>query len=115
MKESSSTPASAVVAARPLTYADACALKILAAERMGLKPSYVAEATSQLEGKPLHPMMGNALCRESTAIHHRFAIDEDAMRDGNEHVCKLMRDYGLYVRPALNDQQQRAALVHSDE
>lgn len=83
---------------RPMSKLDGWAIRILAAERQGLHPSYVNEAIDHLAGKALPPMMDAALCREAAAINHRLSCDEGATASANQDIAELMAKFGLQER-----------------
>jgi len=80
---------------RPMSKLDGWAIRILAAERQGLHPNYVKEATDYLAGRALPPTMDTALCREAAAINHRLSCDEGATASANQEVAEVMEKFGL--------------------
>lgn len=76
-----------------MTYGDAQALKVLAAERMGLNPSCIQIAHDQLNGKPVHPMLSAQLSKAADAIHNQLASDENMVAHANEVIKEIMKAY----------------------
>ena len=79
---------------RAITIADGFALRIVAAERMGLSPAYVDIAKLQLSGTKIHPMLGAAMEREARAINARLSFNNQ-VDVGNKIVSELVEEYGL--------------------
>lgn len=78
-----------------MTYGDAQALKVLAAERMGLNPSCIQIAHDQLNGKPIHPMLSAQLGKAADEIHNQLASDENMVARANEVIKEIMTKYGF--------------------
>lgn len=80
---------------RLATTGECWALMIVAAAELGLTPGYIAEARSVLDGHCVHPMVGAALSRESSAMNDLLRHDADLIAKGNEVVGRLLAQHGL--------------------
>lgn len=80
-----------------MNYGQSQALKVLAAERMGLKVSDAETAKALLSGSPVHVMLSARLEREACRLHNELRGSEDLVRQANGHVAELQREYGLSV------------------
>ncbi len=78
---------------KEMTYGDAQALKVLAAERLGLNPSCVDIAKDQLNGKPVHPMLSAQLDKAATNAHNQIAADETLVARANEAFAEIQNQY----------------------
>jgi hypothetical protein len=78
---------------KEMTYGDAQALKVLAAERLGLNPSCVDIAKDQLNGKPVHPMLSAQLDKSATDMHNKIAADETLVARANEAFAEIQKQY----------------------
>lgn len=76
-----------------MTYGDAQALKVLAAERMGLNPSCIQIAHDQLNGKPVHPMLSAQLGKAADAVHNQLSSDENMVARANDVIKEIMKVY----------------------
>ena len=78
-----------------MNYGQCQAIKVLAAHRMNLDPSYVADATAMMQGASVHPIVSASVSREACRIHNALALDETNVRVANGHVATLMAEYGF--------------------
>ena len=78
---------------KTMAYADALAIKVLAAKALGQETTCHDIATKQLQGEPLHPMDGARLEREATAIHNALAANEAKMKEANLVAQRLAVEY----------------------
>lgn len=76
-----------------MTYGDAQALKVLAAERLGLDPACVDIAQDTLNGIPVHPMFSARLSSVATDMHNLIAADENLVARANEVVSETKNTY----------------------
>lgn len=80
---------------KTMAYADALAIKILAAKALGQETTCHDIATKQLQCETLHPMDGARLEREATAIHNALAGNEAKMKEANLVAQRLAVEYGF--------------------
>lgn len=73
------------------------ALKVLAAERLGLVPSDVGTATGLLEGKTPHVMLFASLDKEASRVHNVIRGDAALVEKANGEVLALASQYGFKV------------------
>ena len=88
---------------KPMTYADANAIKILAADRMGFSPLLVDMATRQLQGEQIHPMDGAAMDTEASRIHNALRNNGALLPTANLHAESIKQEYGFSKTPAGPD------------
>jgi len=81
------------MALKQMTYGDAQALKVLAADRLGLEPACVDFALDQLNGKPVPPMSSARLSKVATDMHNRIAADADLVARANVVVAEIKNTY----------------------
>ena len=78
-----------------MNYGQAQALKVLAAERLGLDPADTETAHKMLSGKPVHVMHSVRVSAEATRMHNLIRGDAGKVQAANEHVAALQREFGL--------------------
>lgn len=78
---------------KEMTYGDIQALKVLAAERLGLNPSCIEIAKDQLNGNPVHPMLSAQLSKAATDMHNKIAEDETLVARANDVFTEIQNQY----------------------
>lgn len=84
---------------KPMTYGDSTAIMILAAERMGLNPSCVEDATRILQGLPVHVMHGAAVSAEAVRINNELRHNAAKITEANQHAEAVKIEYGFLPAP----------------
>lgn len=97
---------------RSMTYGDGQAIKILAADRMGLSPERLEDAKRLLEGKAIHPIVFAEIEREATRVHNIFAEDPGLLDKANAHGMAIAEEY-FGAPPILRDARLKAHLEGS--
>ncbi len=80
---------------KKLTYEQANAVIVCAAERMGLSPSNLDTAKAVCEGKPVHVMFAARLEAEACRVHNMIRADVDRVCEGNRLAATIVAEYGL--------------------
>ena len=86
---------SAVTAKRKMTYGDAQAIKVLAAERLGLEVWCVDTARAMLRGDPVHAMRSAAVSAEGHRVHNQLCGDARKVSAANIHSEAIRAEYGF--------------------
>ena len=81
------------MALRQMTYGDTQALKVLAAERLGLEPACVDIAMDTLNGKPVHPTFSALMGGVASDMHNVIAEDENLVARANAVMTEIMGQY----------------------
>jgi len=87
--------ATTTAAVKPLTYCQSQALKVLAADKMGLNPQHVDDAQKMMRGCDVHPMTFASVEHQATQVHNELASDPEKVEQANHHVKTLLTEYGL--------------------
>ncbi|WP_404666744.1 hypothetical protein [Roseateles asaccharophilus] len=95
-----------------MTYRDGNAVKILAAERMGIRVSHSDVAQTALRGEPTASSAGQQIEIEACRLHNFIRGDGARMHAANKHAADILIEYGFDVpgiapaaktsRPAVN-------------
>ena len=85
---------------KKLTYEQANAVIVLAAERMGLSPSNLENAKAVCEGRPIHMIFAARLEAEACRVHNMIRADVDRVCEGNRLAAEIAAEYGLSSAPA---------------
>ena len=84
---------------RFMTASDAWALAILAGDQLNLKPNHVDAAMQVLQQGPssIHPIIGNAMCREAARINDQVR-NAGLLDRGNEIIEDLRKSHLLVIK-----------------
>jgi hypothetical protein len=83
--------------ARSPTYGELQAMKILAADELGLQPSDLGTAKDLMQGRQPHAMLLARMEREAVRIHNLIRGDVRLVQRANEQMKILAARYGLSV------------------
>lgn len=79
---------------KPFTYGDGEAIRILAAQAIGLTTHHAEVAKSWLAGKSVHPMTAAAMSKEATTLHNQIRCDESRVNAANTKAQEIKALYG---------------------
>jgi|JI8StandDraft_1071087.scaffolds.fasta_scaffold267994_2 hypothetical protein len=82
---------------KAMNYGQAQAVKVLAAARMGIEVGDEETAKAMLSGAPVHAMFGARLEGEACRVHELIRTSEERVREANEHVAAITREYGFVI------------------
>lgn len=85
-----------------LTYGDSMAVMVLAAERMGLSPALVSDATAVLEGKAVHIVTQKAIETEACRINTALRCNAAMIAEANDHAEAVKADFGFVHEPSAD-------------
>ena len=81
--------------AKSLNYGQCQALKVLVADKMGLKSLHVDDAQKMMRGDSVHPIVFASVERQATLAHNEFAGDAEKVAQANRVGLILLAEYGL--------------------
>lgn len=82
---------------KQIKYGDGIALKILAADRMGLNPGHIDNARKLLAGEKVHPMFLAQMERESVEMNEKIRHDPALVDSANLNVNAIAKEFGYSV------------------
>ncbi|MEJ6002546.1 hypothetical protein [Paucibacter soli] len=82
---------------KQMSYGGANAVKILAAERMGITVALSDLAKSLLRGEAVDPSAGVAIEREAVRLHNAIRKDGTRLPVANRHAQDVLMEYGFEI------------------